>query len=69
MKRASLRTYLLLSLIASAFLGVIVYFPTQSIEETLIASGITFIVTVVVIATLDLSAKEDSTDPDKPRLN
>jgi VIT1/CCC1 family predicted Fe2+/Mn2+ transporter len=68
MKRASLRTYLLLSLIASAFLGVIVYFPTQSIEETLIASGITFIVTVVVIATLDLSAKEDSTDPDKPRL-
>ena len=68
MKRASLRTYLLLSLIASAFLGVIVYFPTQSIEETLIASGITFIVTVVVIATLDLSAKEDPTDPNKPRL-
>ncbi len=68
MKRTSLRTYLLLSLLAAAFLGVIVYFGTRNVEETIIAAGITFIATIVVIATLELSAKDDETPADQPRL-
>ncbi len=76
MKRTSLRTYLLVSLAASAFLGVIVYYGTRRPDEpflasanlALIAAGITFIVTIVVIATLELSSKDDSTPADQPRL-
>ena len=68
MKRTSLRTYLLLSLLAAAFLGVIVYYGTRNVEETIIAAGITFIATIVVIATLELSAKDDETPADQPRL-
>jgi formate/nitrite transporter FocA (FNT family) len=76
MKRTPLRTYLLLSFIASAFLGVIVYYGTRRTDEpflesanlAIISAGVTFIVTIVVIATLELSSKDDSTPADKPRL-
>lgn len=67
MKRSPLRTYFIISAIASVFLGVIFYFGTHNLQTTFVASGITFIVSVVTIATLELSAKEDS-DPKKPRL-
>ena len=69
MKRLALRTYLLLSLVAAAFLGVIVYYGTRNTTETLVAAGITFIVTVVVIATLELSAKDNPAAADEPHLH
>ncbi|MFM6963217.1 MAG: hypothetical protein ACKOWJ_02950 [Micrococcales bacterium] len=68
MKRLALRTYLTLSVIAAIFLGVIFYFGTGKLETAFIAGGITFIVTVIVIATLDMSAKENPSSPDQPHL-
>lgn len=68
MKRNALRTYLLLSVVAAVFLGIIFYFGTRSIETALISAGITFIVTVVAIATLELAAKDNGDPADKPRL-
>ena len=65
---ANLRTYLGLSTIASIFVGIIVAFGTRQTDPTIIALLATFIVSIVIIATLDLSFKEDEQDPNTPRL-
>lgn len=71
----SIRTYLTLSAVAAAFVGVLVFFGTGGVDEaqgawerTMIWSGLTFIIVLVGIATLALSVKEDDSDPNKPRL-
>ena len=71
----SIRTYLTLSAVAAVFVGVLVFFGTGGVDEaegawerTMIWSALTFIITLVGIATLALSVKEDDSDPNKPRL-
>lgn len=64
----SVRSYLTLSFVAAAFVGVIVYGGVKDVNSALIWGGITFIVSLVTIATLALSVKDDNTDPDQPKL-
>lgn len=69
MKRfANLKTYMVVSVLAAAFSALVVYFGTEDVETTIIWALITFIVTIVVVATLDLSFKPDSQDPNRPKL-
>ncbi len=69
MKRiANLKTYLIVSLVAALFVGVLVYFGTRFLETGIIAGLVTFIVVIVIVATLDLSFKPDEQDPNRPRL-
>lgn len=67
MKRTSLGTYLFISLIAGAFLGVIFYFGTSNVQTAVVAGGITVIVSLVVIATLELTVKDEG-NATEPRL-
>lgn len=71
----SIRTYLTLSFVAATFVSLFVFFGTGgttqtegAFQRTVIWFGITFIVSLVSIATLALSVKEDDADPNKPRL-
>ena len=69
MKRfANLKSYLVFSLIAAAFSAAIVYYGTRILEHTIIWSLITFIVSIVIVATIDLMVKHDDQDPNKPKL-
>ncbi len=69
MKRiANFKTYLIVSLVAALFVGVLVYFGTRFLETGIIAGLVTFIVVIVIVATLDLSFKPDEQDPNRPRL-
>lgn len=65
---ANLRSYMVLSVVGAIFVSILVLASTDSWNTTLIAFLITFIVTLVVVATLDLSFKPDSNDPNRPRL-
>lgn len=67
-KPVGVRVYLTLSAIAAVFVGVLVYFGTRKWDQTLIWSGMTFIVVLVGIATLALSVKDDDFDGTTPRL-
>lgn len=70
MKRfANLKSYLALSVIAGAFVFAIVLFGTRFIETAIIWGLITFIVSIVLVATLDLSFKSDDQDPNRPKLH
>lgn len=66
----SLRVFLTLSIIAAAFVGILVLAATnyQAVTEALIWAGVTFIVVLVAIATMALSVKDEDSDPTKPRL-
>lgn len=69
MKRfANLKSYLGLSFVAAIFSGILVYFGTRILETTIIWTLITFILSIVIVATLDLSVKHDDQDPNKPKL-
>jgi uncharacterized membrane protein YkgB len=69
MKRlANLRVYMGLSLVAALFVGVLVLFGSDNWGATVIGFLVTFIVSIVTIATLDLSFKPDQGDPNRPRL-
>lgn len=69
MKRfANLRAYMTMSGIAAVFVGVIVLYGTRFWETALIWSLVTFIISLVIVATLDLSFKPDDQDPNRPRL-
>ena len=59
---------MIMSAIAAAFVGVIVLYGTRFWENALIWSLVTFIVALVIVATLDLSFKPDEEDPNRPRL-
>jgi uncharacterized membrane protein len=65
---ANLKSYLGLSFVAAIFSGVLVYFGTRIVETTIIWALITFIVVIVIVATLDLSVKQDDSDPNSPKL-
>ena len=70
MKRfANLKTYMALSVVAGLFSGVLVYFGTRFIETAIVWGLITFIVSIVLVATLDLSFKSDDQDPNRPKLH
>lgn len=66
----SLRVFLTLSVVAAAFVGILVLAATnyQAVTEALIWAGVTFIVVLVAIATMALSVKDEDNDPSKPRL-
>lgn len=69
MKRfGNLKSYMVMSAIAALFVGLIVLFGTRFVEQAIIWGLVTFIVSLVIIATLDLSFKADDPDPNKPRL-
>ena len=69
MKRfGNLKSYMVMSTIAALFVGVIVLFGTRFVEQAIIWGLVTFIVSLVIIATLDLSFKPDDPDPNRPRL-
>ena len=57
-----------MSTVAAFFVGLIVLYGTRFIEQAIIWSLVTFFVSLVIVATLDLSFKPDETDPNKPRL-
>lgn len=67
-KPVGVAAYLILSAIAAAFVGVLVYFGTRKWDQTWIWSGLTFIIVIVGIATLALSVKDDDFDGSTPRL-
>jgi len=62
------RVYLSLSAIAAIFVAILVYFGTRKFDEMFIWGGLTFIVVLVVIATLALGVKDDDFDGNTPRL-
>lgn len=66
--KVGVRVYLILSFIAAALVGVIVYGGIRDLAESLVWAGVTFIVVLVGIATMALMVKEDDHDPDQPRL-
>lgn len=70
-KKNSLRNYLTLSLVAALFVGIMVLAATHyvAVVEALIWAGVTFIVSLVSIATLALTVKDQEDDPNKPRLS
>lgn len=69
MKRfGNLKSYMVMSTIAALFVGTIVLFGTRLVEQAIIWGLVTFIVSLVIVATLDLSFKADDQDPNKPRL-
>lgn len=65
---ANLKTYLIFSFSAAVFTGIIVAFGTRILENAIVGALIAFIVSIVFVATLDLSFKPDEQDPNKPRL-
>ena len=52
-KFANLKSYLVFSFTASVFTGVLVAFGTRTPEHALIAALVVFIVSIVIVATLD----------------
>jgi hypothetical protein len=68
-KKSKAGTYLLLAAIAAVFVGVLVFFGIRKIDVSFIAATVTFIVSLVGIATLDLMVPENKNDPDKPALS
>lgn len=69
MKRfANLKAYMIMSAVAAVFVGVIVLYGTRFWETAIIWSLVTFILSLVIVATLDLSFKPDQEDPNKPKL-
>jgi uncharacterized membrane protein YkgB len=68
-KKSKVSTFLILSAIAAIFVGVLVFFGIRKIDVAFIAAAVTFIASLVGIATLDLMVPENKNDPDKPVLS
>ncbi len=67
-KKIGVRVYLTLSAIAGALVGVIWYGGVRKVNDAIIAGGITFIVVLVLIATMALMVKDEPRDQNEPRL-
>jgi hypothetical protein len=67
-KKITASTFLILSAVAASFVVVLVYFGIRKVDVALIAAGVTFIISLVGIATLALMVPEQKNDPDKPVL-
>jgi len=68
-KFASLKNYMVASSLATVFVALIVFYGTRQVEPTVIAALVTFIFSIVTVATLDLSFKPDDEDSNKPELS
>jgi hypothetical protein len=66
--KIGVKTYLTLSFISAAVVGFIVWGGVRKLDESLIWAGVTFIVVLVGIATLELMGTDDKNDPNQPRL-
>lgn len=66
--KIGVNVYLTLSFIAAVVVGLVVWGDMRDLGRSLIWGGITFIVVLVGIATLALTVKEDTHDPNEPRL-
>jgi uncharacterized membrane protein (UPF0136 family) len=64
----NLKTYMTVSIVAGLFTGILVYFGTRFVETGIVWGLVTFIVVIVIVATLDLSFKPDDQDPNRPKL-
>lgn len=62
------RIYLIFSAIVGVGVGLLWFAGVRKPVDALVAAGIAFIVTLVAVATLALSVKDEEIDPDKPRL-
>lgn len=62
------RIYLIFSAIVGVGVGLLWFAGVRKPLDALVAAGIAFIVTLVAVATLALSVKDEEIDPDKPRL-
>ena len=62
------RIYLMFSAIVGSGVGLLWFAGVRKPVDALVAAGIAFIVTLVAVATLALSVKDEEIDPDKPRL-
>jgi uncharacterized membrane protein YkgB len=67
-KKLTASTFLILSAVAAVFVGILVFFGVRKVDMALISAGVTFIVSLVGIATLALMVPEQNNDPDKPVL-
>jgi uncharacterized membrane protein YkgB len=67
-KKITAVNFLTLSAIAAVFVGVLVFFGIRKVDVALIVAGVTFIISLVGIATLALMVPEQNNDPDKPVL-
>ena len=67
-RQPTVTTFITLSAIAGLFVGVLVYFGVRRLDEAFIWAGVTFIVSIIGIATLSLTVKDQNQDPDKPLL-
>ena len=56
------------SIVAGLFTGILVHFGTRFVETGIVWGLVTFIVVIVIVATLDLSFKPDDQDPNRPKL-
>lgn len=71
----SLRSHAVLSLISAAFVGILVFFGTGGMNQlagssfrAVIWFAITFVVAIVGISILSWAVKDDTADPNQPRL-
>ena len=64
----SLRSMLLFSLVASAFVAAISYGSFDELFRVVIAAAITFVVVFIGLVVLKWAAKDDNVNPGEPRL-
>jgi hypothetical protein len=67
-RQPTVSTFITLSAIAAVFVGVLVYFGVRRIDSAFVWAGLTFIVSLIGIATLSLTVKDQNHDPEKPLL-
>jgi uncharacterized membrane protein YkgB len=67
-KKLTASTFLILSAVAAAFVGILVFFGVRKVDMALIAAGVAFIVSLVGIATLALMVPEQNNDPNSPLM-
>ena len=68
-KLLGVRVYLTIALISGAIVGIIAWGGLRDLAKTFIWGGLSFVVVLVIIATLDLSLRgSEPDDPNQPRL-
>jgi hypothetical protein len=65
---STLKSMLIFSLIATAFVTAISWASFDDFARVAIAAGLTFVVCMAGLAVLNWVSKDDETEPGKPRL-
>ena len=65
---STLKSMLIFSVIATAFVTAISWASFDDYARVAIAAGLTFVVCMAGLAVLNWVSKEDETEPGKPRL-